>query len=184
MKKPMRMKCCRRKYNSSGFTLIEVIVVMIVVGILATIAIPSYIALNRSSRVTSAVNELVSTCNYARSEAVTRSEPVTICKSNALNTACVTNGTGWQQGWIVFVDLNADGAITAGNDTILRVQAAIGGVTMDGGGTVDDFLTYARTGFLDLNDDDVADRTIEVTSDSNQMDIVFAKTGRVRTERN
>ena len=49
---------------------------------------------------------------YAKAEAASRVNPVTLCQRNALGTGCVADG-GWQQGWIVFTDFDGSQNISA-----------------------------------------------------------------------
>ena len=166
-----------------GFTLIEVIMVMVIIGILVGIAIPSFKSFTRSSQATSAANDLVSAFNLARSEAVTRSATVIVCKSansQAAVPVCDASATGWQQGWVVFVDANDTGGFVGADDVLLRVYPPQRGVTMDGGDSVEHLLTYARTGFVNIVGTE-AKRTINVVADTRTVDIIVSQTGRVRT---
>jgi len=169
--------------SSKGFTLIEMIMVMVIIGILVGIAIPSFQSFTRSSQATSAANDLVSAFNLARSEAVARSAIVVVCKSansQAAVPACDASATGWQQGWVVFVDTNATGGFVAADDVLLRVYPPARGVNMVGGTSVANLLTYARTGFVNIVGTE-AERTISVDADTRTVDIIVSQTGRVRT---
>lgn len=171
--------------KSSGFTLIEVIVVMVIIGVATLIALPSFKSFTRSSHASSAANDLVSTLNFARSEAIAQSVNVTVCKSDDFATpACNETTAGapatgeWNIGWMVFVDIDGNGVFD-GTDTVLRVYSPPGGnVTMVGNEKVAKRLTYAKTGFFS----EIFNGTITVTSGSKSIQIVTSNNGRIITK--
>lgn len=101
-----------------GFTLIELMVTVVVLGLLMTIAVPSFTDMIRNHRSLTAADELTSALNLARVEAVKRGKRVSICPSTN-GTSC--SGTSWQGGWITFVD-------AAASDTSSTASVATGGV--------------------------------------------------------
>jgi type IV fimbrial biogenesis protein FimT len=105
----------------SGFTLVEMLVSVAVVGILLTIGIPSFRYVTNSNRIAAEINGLLGDMQYARAEAIKEGQPVTVCVS-ADGTSCSgVNVTTWHNGWIVFSDVNGNAAVDAG-DVVLRVQ--------------------------------------------------------------
>jgi type IV fimbrial biogenesis protein FimT len=111
-----------------GFSLIELITVMTVVGIIVAIAVPSYKYVTNSSRVSAEINQFLGDLQYARSEAVKEGSTVSVCPSSNAATAGVTsptctNGANWQVGWMVFSDVTGTGSFAAG-DQVLRAQPA------------------------------------------------------------
>lgn len=96
------------KKSNYGFTLIEIMVVVAIVGIFASIALPSFARLIESNRLNTATNELVSGLLYARSEALKRSSLVTLCPSTDQEN-CNTTGE-YSKGWIIFLDCNENNA--------------------------------------------------------------------------
>lgn len=81
-----------------GFSLIELMVAVAVVALLAAVAAPAMVTLMNSNRLSSTAGELTAALQLARSEAIRRSAPVTVCGS-ADGIACA-NDTDWA-GWIV-----------------------------------------------------------------------------------
>ena len=143
------MRTIHRSKSSTGFTLVELIVTLVVAGILMALATPSFFNTLMTSRITTNTNTLVATLSFARSEAVKRGIPVSICASND-GTSC-TGATNWQNGWIVFTDNAIAGTVDVG-DTVLRVQQALdAGVAL---GADRAFVQYLPTGLLVENDSD------------------------------
>lgn len=92
----------------NGFTLIELMVVLAVAAILATMGAPAFWSMIQNSRTTTQANELVTAINVARSEAIKRGERVQVCAStDQLN--CDT--ADWEGGWIVRLENGADPVI-------------------------------------------------------------------------
>lgn len=66
------------KIRQHGFSIIEAMVVVAIVAILATVAVPSFIELIGKQRLKGAASVLYGDLQYARSEAVQRNIPVTV----------------------------------------------------------------------------------------------------------
>jgi type IV fimbrial biogenesis protein FimT len=83
----------------TGFTLIELLVTLSVFAIILTLIVPSLQTMILNNRLTSNLDSLVSSLNYARSVALEQGVNVRVCP---LGTPGSTNcGNNWNSGWIV-----------------------------------------------------------------------------------
>lgn len=158
----------RHKSTSElGFTLVELIATIAIVGILFGVAIPSFITTITNNRLTSNANQLVTALNVARSEAIKRGVQITVGKTAA--------NTLWEGGWNVFIDVNGNNLYNAGTDTLLRSYGALpAGYTLRAG--VSTFLAYLPSGLITA----VAGDTFKLCSGSGiaQRTITINATGR------
>ncbi|HWP94287.1 MAG TPA: GspH/FimT family pseudopilin [Gammaproteobacteria bacterium] len=107
--------------RSYGFTLIELMVVVALVAILATVAIPGFREMIANNRQVSRLNEIVASLHLARSEAVKSGASVSVCASAGPNYDACSGVNAWEDGWIVFVEnAPANGDFDAG-ETLLQV---------------------------------------------------------------
>lgn len=105
-----------RKRSSSGFTLIEMLIVLVIFGILLLIAAPAYQQMIRNNRMVSEVYALRAVINNARSEAIARRFPVAVCPTTN-GTACAASND-WTTGYMSFIDADADDTVDAGEEII------------------------------------------------------------------
>jgi type IV fimbrial biogenesis protein FimT len=108
-----------------GFTLIELIVTIGIVGILMALAVPAFQTMLQNNRDTGAINALFQSMNYARNTALSLGTPVEVCPFSA--PQATTCGASWSTGWITISLPTANSP----NPTLLRVYqpASAGPVT-------------------------------------------------------
>ncbi len=123
--------------KNKGFTLTELVITVVIIGIMSTLAAPNLIDFVRDNRLTGVTNDLISDMLLTRAEAIKRNAPVVICKTNdatAANPVCDTTTTNpWSKGWIVFVDTNNSGTRDSPGgtlETMLRVHGSIEGSSL------------------------------------------------------
>jgi type IV fimbrial biogenesis protein FimT len=133
---------------SLGFTLVELMITVAIVGILAAIAAPSFQDMLNQTRASSLANELAASLNLARSEAIKRGTQVTVCKSGNITAASPTCSTtaSWQDGWLIFVDTGTSGTFD-GTDTRLKVgQPSNSSAVITAGSTFAHYVSYLSSG--------------------------------------
>ena len=91
-----------------GFTLVEVMVVVLVVAVLMAIAAPGFQELIGNNRMISEVYALRATLSHARTESMARRAPVVVCPT--ANGAACADSDNWSTGYLVFVDTDDDNA--------------------------------------------------------------------------
>lgn len=111
------------KYQN-GFTLYEMLITLLIVGVVMSIGLPGLSSFTQSSRISTAANDLHATFQLARSEAARAKTTITICASNNSMIPAATCGGTLEDGLIVFVDLNSDAVRDAG-ESILRALPAV-----------------------------------------------------------
>jgi type IV fimbrial biogenesis protein FimT len=110
-------------HRTPGFSLLELMITITVMAILLAIAVPSFRDVIHRNQVSSASNAVLASLNYARSEAITRGQLVSICPGDA-TAGCTSGGKVYDQGWLVYTypagAASANKAYAAGSSILLR----------------------------------------------------------------
>ncbi|WP_462381206.1 GspH/FimT family pseudopilin [Pseudomonas sp. Marseille-QA0892] len=83
--------------SASGFTIVELMIVVFLLGIVAAIAIPGFTQLINNNRAQSAANELASLLQFTRTSALTHRMTITACYASkdrvwSVRRSCDDNG--------------------------------------------------------------------------------------------
>lgn len=125
-----------RKRRSSGFTLVEMVIAVVILGILTSIGLPSFTQMLRNSEVRAAAESIGSGLQKSRAEAVTRNNNVTftlgsgtswtIAGSDALGPFTVESRSGKESSSSVTVVAKAaDGTTDASAITFNNLGQAV-----------------------------------------------------------
>ena len=131
-----------KKRSQTGFTLYELLITLLIVGVVLSVGVPNLAEFTRNSRITSAANDLHASFLMARSESARAKTNITICGS-ADGASC--NST-LDQGYIVFIDLDGSITVNGVGESVLRTHGpAPEGVTyaVENNAT---YFSYAATG--------------------------------------
>ncbi|BAN46671.1 GspH/FimT family pseudopilin [Metapseudomonas resinovorans] len=146
-------------HSRKGFTLIELMVVIAIVAILASIGYPGFQTLIMNNRMTSQTNGLLGVLQLARSEAVTQRKVTTVCPTTNQST-CAAAGTDWNVGVLVRLS----------DATVVRVTPAVanGALSLSGANSITFAIdgTTANGGALRVCDSrgDANSRTILINT--------------------
>lgn len=119
----------RRLKRLPGFTIIELMTTLVILGILVTIAIPSFNDLIVSTRIKGAASDIYGSLALARSEAIKRNANITIAPI----------GGQWVNGWQV----KLGATVLSSHDPLTNLK-----VECPSGTPCTQTLTYSRNGRL------------------------------------
>ena len=140
------------KTAQTGFTLLELMLVVTIAGLLLGFGVPAMGNFFRNARITGAANDVMGALHFARSEAIKRRVPVTLCTSaDPLNNNPVCAASAFLTGWIAFVDPNQNGQRDAAEVVLLQREPMPGAITARS--SANPFrVTYLMNGFaLNVN---------------------------------
>jgi len=134
------------KRTQHGFTLYELLITVLIVGVVLTFGVPNMLEFSQNSRMTSSANDLHSAFHLARSESGRAKTNITVCASDNSLDADADCGGGWEEGFIVFIDTNGNIARSGATETVLRASGPVAdGITFAVAGDATHF-SYASTG--------------------------------------
>ncbi len=119
-----------------GFTLVEMMATLAVATTLIHTGISSFQALLGNNRLTTQANLLMHSIVLVRSEAIKRNTRVTLAKT----------GEHWEEGWIGFVDGNANAQLDEGEELLVTQGALPGHLLLTGNRNVRDYISYTNLG--------------------------------------
>ena len=108
--------------TQAGFTLYELMITLVIVGIVLSFGIPNVSDFTKNGRMTSTANDLHAAFHLARSESSRAKSIITICASaDPMGAAADCDGT-WNQGYIVYMENSVPPDLTraGATETILR----------------------------------------------------------------
>jgi type IV fimbrial biogenesis protein FimT len=112
----------RQPSSMRGFTIMEVLVVVMIMGVLLTLAAPSFVTFTASQKMKTASFDLYAALIFARSEAIKRRANVTVAQKSG----------DWKNGWTVTTP-NLDPLTSGTTPTLtLRDQDELKGINSAG----------------------------------------------------
>lgn len=173
------------RQSNTGFTLIELMVVLAVMTVLLALTIPAMTEVMASVELATFSNSFLSNLYLTRSEAIKRNARVVLCKS-ATGLSCATDGN-WEQGWIVFHDVNNNATLDLGEVIIQREQALPPNLRLVGNIHVARYVSYSHFGTTKLTSGAFQAGTLTLCrqslSSGEARHIIISSTGRPRIQK-
>lgn len=161
--------------HERGVTLFELMIVIAIVAIIALIGIPAMNASLENASVRTVSTDFTASLNYARTEAIKRDTPVSICPSqDTVNYTSCGTAADWTNGWITFIDPAGDGTLTAENR--LEIRDSFNNVLMT---TTAARITYQGRGFVSAGATNYTIRGVSASVNYARL-IELSTTGRSR----
>ncbi len=166
---PKRIKRIR------GFTLIELMVVLTMVAILATLAAPSFQSSIARQQLKIAASDLLVSVMQARNEAI---------KNNRQAIVQPLVSTDWSKGWRIYVDMNNDKDYTEGTDSLVTTVPAagdsVGAYEVVRNAAVGNLIGFDPNGFVLGRDAGRVVFSSSILGTSYKKGVVISITGRAR----
>ncbi len=137
-------------HTQQGFTLFELMSTVAIVAILLAFS-NSFAGMLRNNQSVTIMHHLLADLTYARNMAITRNTRITLCKSDSEQQPRQCNSdngdTGWDQGWIVFKDINNDQKLLEPNNLLRTKEKLRSNFTLTGNRPVQNYISYLGNGF-------------------------------------
>ncbi|WP_457668191.1 GspH/FimT family pseudopilin [Thiolapillus sp.] len=148
--------------TGQGFTLLELLMTVTVLGILTALAVPSFRGLMDRNAVTTTANDLLSSILLARSESIKREQPVIFSGNSNFTT------------WEVAADTDGNGS---GDEILLQHNLGGNGVDVDANSS-STTIAFNSRGRASLNSNDY----FAISKNDATRYVCFSATGRPRVQ--
>jgi len=111
------MLLCNARNNSQGFTQIEILIIVMIIGILSATAVPSFLAMYNRAKLNDAVTKVRGALQEAQREAIRKSKLCTVTldkTNNKVTGSCLVTGdrTLADDGVAIATNVNPDSSIS------------------------------------------------------------------------
>lgn len=139
-----------RPLHSSGITLVELLIGVVLLAVLLGLAAPSFQSQLAASQLTSATQALLGSLLQARAQAMRLGQRVTVCRTVDQQQCDTGIASGWETGWLTFIDAeragNSSAQVSPGDTLLSRSEALPSVLRVTGNSQVDQYISFGATG--------------------------------------
>jgi type IV fimbrial biogenesis protein FimT len=132
--------------GTGGFTLVELMITIAISVILITVGIPGFSAFIRNQVLSAEARQFSMSLALARSQALARKEQISMCKSTNQSSCSTLHTVHWEDGWILFVDENADGKRQDGELVLRHCAGLPSSVSLRASDEYTNYIAFASDG--------------------------------------
>ena len=162
----------KRNNPNRGFTLLELMVTLGILGILIALAAPSFRAMMGGQQVRSVLNEWRSSFYFAQSEALRLKDGVVFCAANSAGNDC-SGKNDFSNGWIV-IHTGDDGKVVLQDNVLTDKNITVTLASNVPNGK----LSFLGNGRLNIG----AGTSLTVKNKDKELKLVISSAGRLRGE--
>jgi type IV fimbrial biogenesis protein FimT len=146
MKKMLRTP---KRSPALGFTLVELLVTVAVLGVIIAIALPNLQSFLVNNRINTMSNHVLGVMNFARAEAIARNKNVVVCSRRTTADSCTTNQNWAEREILVCIDDDNDGTCEAAENKLKRFapQDTTGQYRINRPGSGNSTITFGPAGY-------------------------------------
>ena len=105
--------------RARGFTLLDLVIALVVIGILSAIAIPSLASARSATHAVAAREAMVESLQRMIGRTAIAGSEGVLCPADAGRQRC-SGSADWSGGWVGFLDRNGDRVLSAGEEIVVE----------------------------------------------------------------
>ncbi|MEM6579910.1 MAG: GspH/FimT family pseudopilin [Pseudomonadota bacterium] len=111
--------------SEAGLTLIELMSTVLILAVTVVLAAPTMRGTIQSNQLETETTRFLDAFSLARSEAILRNTPVSLCPSAMARTGLASCAGTFDQGWILFTNHGRNNTYTPATDELLQVFSPV-----------------------------------------------------------